>query len=282
MATAPTIIAVNGAELAYTALEEGSGKPPLVLLHGYGMRSTAGPYDELLELLAQQHTVYAVDLRGHGASSAVTDDWTIHPLTDDLSGLLSALRVERPVLVGHSFGAVVGLATEIRFPGTFSALCLVAPGPADTRDDPIEALHFLVEHGRNGEILRGAIVHMFTRPTDATVGSVVDAITIMDPAVHLAQTRLNQRTSIDDGLAGVQVPVLVLRGDADTVIAPARQQDLAAKLPRRKDVVLSDQGHMIPYEDAVLCAREIRAFLDHDAARLSAGPLDARPELTRA
>ena len=58
---------VEGVSLGYSVHGEGSKGPPIVFAHGLAMRSTAGPYEELLELLSRHGPVYALDLRGHGA-----------------------------------------------------------------------------------------------------------------------------------------------------------------------------------------------------------------------
>jgi pimeloyl-ACP methyl ester carboxylesterase len=126
-------ISLNGVELGYCTLGAGPNKPPLVFVHGAFLRSTAGPYEELLQLLAQHYTVHALDLRGCGASARAVEGWTFEAVANDIVAFSRALGLHRPVYVGHSLGAFIGLFAEIRHPGAFSALCPVVPGPSQSQ-----------------------------------------------------------------------------------------------------------------------------------------------------
>lgn len=265
-------ITLNGAELGYCIHGAGPNKPPLVFVHGYGMRSTAGPYEELLELIARRYAVHALDLRGHGSSAGSLEGWTFEALADDVVAFSRALELDGPVFVGHSFGAVIGLLAEIRHPGAFSALCLLSPGPADPTLDPVDALELFIEHGHDRDMLREGVRHMFVHPTGRMLDLTLDAMTLVDKRVHCALQQQNSQISIDDRLKDVASPVLLIRGESDSVVPPARQRDMARKVQRSKDVIFSAEGHMLPNESAPIAAREIFAFLDHDRGLMAIAP----------
>jgi pimeloyl-ACP methyl ester carboxylesterase len=267
-------VALGGVDLGYCIHGAGPGKPPLVFVHGYSLRATAGPYDELLAQLATRHVVYALDLRGHGASAAALAGWSVNALADDVVAFARALGLARPVLVGHSFGSFISLLAEIRHPGSFSALCLLTPGPADPRRDPVQGLQFLIEHGRNRDMLGVGFGRMFVRPPGPLLDSVLDAMTLVDAEMHRMHHDQHADVSIDDRLKDVIAPVLLVRGERDTVISPARQHDIARQLQQCKEVVFPDEGHMLPNESASLASREILQFLDHDLAALAAVATD--------
>lgn len=259
-------IAVNGTELGYSVQGPQHGQP-IIFLHGYAMRSTSGPYDEALALLAQHYRVYALDLRGHGLSANSTAGFGFDAVADDVLAFCRALSLDRAVFVGHSFGAVIGLLAEIRQPGSFAALCLLCPGPADHRSDPVDALNFMIEHGRDKDALRGGFEHMFAHKPPAELLEVtLDAATLLDKSVHLALQAENPQFSVDDRLGQIAAPVLLLCGQSDAVVSPSLQHDMARKLPRSKEVVFAAEGHMMPSESPAMAAREIFAFLAHDAA----------------
>ena len=253
---------VEGVSLGYSVHGEGSKGPPIVFAHGLAMRSTAGPYEELLELLSRHGPVYALDLRGHGASAEAIQGWTFDQLADDVVGFSSALGLDQPVFVGHSFGAVIGLLAEIRHPGAFHALALLSPGPADHRKDPVETLDFLIEHGHDRDALRETFRPMFVRPPGDILERTVDAVALVDTDVHRAQKEQNPHFSIDDRLKDVAPPTLVVCGEEDKVVPQDRQHDMARKLPSAKEVVFSGEGHMMANESAGVAAREVLAFLE--------------------
>lgn len=120
-----------GVELA-TFEWEGSGRP-FVLLHG--LASNARLWDAVAATLADAgHRVIAVDQRGHGRSSKPDDGYDLATVTDDLRALIDALGLERPVIVGQSWGANVVVEFAARFPGVASAIGCVDGGTIDLRE----------------------------------------------------------------------------------------------------------------------------------------------------
>ncbi|KRB82214.1 hypothetical protein ASE00_08950 [Sphingomonas sp. Root710] len=263
-------------DLGYSVHGAGTGKPSLIFVHGGLMSSTSGIYAPLIDLLARRYAVYALDLRGHGASAAAYRDWTLNGLADDVVAFARALGLDRPAYVGHSLGGFTGLLAAIRHPGFFSALCLLAPGPADPRSDPVEALEFLIAHKHERDLMRAGFSHMFVRPPGDEIELIVDAIGAIDIGVLRALQEENSRTSIDDRLGEIAAPVLLLCGERDTVVPPARQHDMARKLRRCKEVVFSSEGHMLPNEAVAMTAREVIAFLDHDRDVLALADLQEK------
>ena len=110
----------RGLRLAYT--RAGSG-PPLVLLHG--AVSDGRVWRRQLEDLADEFTVVAWDAPGCGLSSDPPDSFRLPEYADALAGLVSALELRRPVVLGHSFGGVLALELYRRHPGLPGALILV-------------------------------------------------------------------------------------------------------------------------------------------------------------
>jgi pimeloyl-ACP methyl ester carboxylesterase len=109
--------------LFYT--DDGIGGPPLLLVHGYSCDS----HDWLFQLPAftQTNRVIAVDLRGHGRSSAPAAGYSASDLAGDLARLLERLDTGPVVAVGHSLGGVVVSALAVEHPDLVSALVCVDP-----------------------------------------------------------------------------------------------------------------------------------------------------------
>ena len=96
---------VDGMRIAYT--RAGSG-PPLVMLHG--APSDSRTWRWMIPDLARDHTVIAWDAPGFGKSSDIDDGWRAPDFAHALAGFVAALGLERPHLVGHSFGTMVALS----------------------------------------------------------------------------------------------------------------------------------------------------------------------------
>src|SRR5689334_7632674 len=78
--------------------------PPLVIVHG--LRDHSHSFDDLARALADRFHVLAIDLRGHG-DSETTPYYAFGHFVLDLHNLVRALRLEKPVLVGHSMGGEI-------------------------------------------------------------------------------------------------------------------------------------------------------------------------------
>jgi len=120
-------IGVSG--LTLRVREWPTGGSPIVLAHG--LASNSRIWDDVAARLAERHHVVALDQRGHGLSDRPADatgGFTFDKLVGDLIGLMDILRLDRPVLVGHSWGGNVVLACAAAHPDRVSGLVLVAGG----------------------------------------------------------------------------------------------------------------------------------------------------------
>jgi pimeloyl-ACP methyl ester carboxylesterase len=98
--------------------------PPLVIVHG--LRDHSHSFDDLARGLLDRFHVLALDLRGHG-DSETTPSYDFGHFVLDLHGLVRALRLERPTLVGHSMGGEIVATYAGCFPGT-PARCVMIEG----------------------------------------------------------------------------------------------------------------------------------------------------------
>lgn len=99
---------------------------PVVLLHG--LASNARIWDLTAPLLARRFRVVALDQRGHGLSDKPDDGYDFPSISGDLAALIEALGLERPGLVGHSWGGNVALQFAADHPDAVAWLALVDGG----------------------------------------------------------------------------------------------------------------------------------------------------------
>jgi pimeloyl-ACP methyl ester carboxylesterase len=160
----------NGTTLAYEAT--GTGDPPFVFVHGWTCNHTH--FAPQVAHFGRRHRVVAVDLRGHGASDAPEQEYTVSGFADDVAWLCEQVGVSRPILVGHSMGGTVVLDVAARYPELPRAVVMIdaAPivGTSPSADMAAEVAAALA--GPEGAATRAAIIEGAT------------ASLHLDPALH--------------------------------------------------------------------------------------------------
>lgn len=106
--------------------DEGEGGPPMLFVHGFSCDSNDWIWQ--IAHFAPTHRVIAVDLRGHGRSSAPADGFEPKVFAQDIAGLLAQLDCGPVVAVGHSLGGMIVSALAVEHPERVSAVVSVDPG----------------------------------------------------------------------------------------------------------------------------------------------------------
>lgn len=107
----------NGIRMAYYEAGPKDGVPVL-MCHGFPELAYSWRY-QIPALAAAGFRAIAPDQRGYGLTSAPegAENYTVRHLTDDLAGLLDALKIEKCVIVGHDWGGMVAWQFALRYPG---------------------------------------------------------------------------------------------------------------------------------------------------------------------
>ena len=119
----PKLVLDSGLTLHYQQVGDG---PDVVMVHGI-TGNLAVWHLQLVPALSDRFRVLTYDLRGHGYSGTPPSGYTPDDMADDLLGLLDGLGLERPALVGHSYGADITLYFAARHPDRVSQVVAIEP-----------------------------------------------------------------------------------------------------------------------------------------------------------
>ena len=116
-------VLTNGIRLHY--YRSGGDKPPIVMTHGITDSGRCWPF--VSAALMPSYDLIAVDIRGHGKSEKPETGYAREIYARDVAGLIEALGLPRPALIGHSMGANTGATLASLYPDRLSALVLEDP-----------------------------------------------------------------------------------------------------------------------------------------------------------
>jgi 3-oxoadipate enol-lactonase len=224
--------------------------------------------EHLEPLAAAGYRVVAVDLPGFG--EAVVAPGEQAPWNDVLE-TMAGLGLEQAALVGNSFGAAVAVRVALVAPAAVWALVLISAPSPDLEPSPeLEA----VWEAENSALERGDV--------EAAVRAVVDGWTLPDAPEELRErvAAMQRRAfavqaaatgAVDspdplerdpDGLARIDMPVLVAVGERDLSDFREGAQTLARGLPGSRLVTIPGAGHLAPLETPQAFRELLLGFLD--------------------
>lgn len=254
-------VEVYGQKIHYYPAGDG---PAVILLHGLGLDATF--WTLLIPALSRTHRVYAVDMLGFGRSDKPPLEYHIETFVEFLEAFMRRSGITKASLVGLSLGGWIAAEFAAQHPEMVDRLVLVnaaglrppAPMPSaalallnpGSLADERNLLKFVIY---NQELVTDALVEMyFEKRVRSGNGYTVARV------LHGMQTRdewLNER------LAHVRAPVLIVWGRDDRLIPLAMGEEFARLLPGSRLEVIDNCGHLPPAEKPAEFARAVIEFL---------------------
>jgi len=251
--------------------------PTLMMLHG-GPGADHSIFKPAYSQLADIVQVVYFDHRGDGRSDGRNDSarWRLAQWGDDVKALCDALEIERPIVMGVSFGGYVAMSYALRHPDHPGKLILCSTSASPSKkeiqvktferlggaDAGAAARSFLEDPTpdatRNFRRLCGPLYHRTPHDRD------VDARTIWNPRV-MAEFRRGERETMNflPELDRIKCPTLVMVGEDDPMTPVPCSEEIVAALP--SDLVrferFADAGHGIVADQPKRFFEVLRAFI---------------------
>lgn len=249
-------------------VEAGSGQP-VVCLHGFG--SCAQAWYQQAAALSDRYRVIAYDSVNHGHSTNSPRDEPEPDRADELEGVLLALGIERPILMGNSMGAMTTLRWAVRHPE--AALALVPSGMGVTLGDEGEATRRAIEAPIEPDVLFMASERAFTaafregspRRYERYV-RLRSTATRLEASRHPRQATLvgPSRAEVADAVHAIRSPMQIVVGELDWLLEPARR--LHERVDGSRLAVLPGAPHNAYFEMPDAWLAVVDPFLEEVAA----------------
>ncbi|AWN50805.1 alpha/beta hydrolase [Methylobacterium sp. 17Sr1-1] len=256
----------------------GKGRP-VVLIHGNGTMAEDFVICGLVDQLAKTYRVIAIDRPGFGYTERPRHwVWTAAAQARLIGHVLAALNVERPVVVGHSWGTIVSLALAVHegidlrglvllsgyyYPGRRADVALIAPLAVPGVGDAARAL--MPE--AVGQMLAPKVFRHVFKPQAVPARFTARFPVALSLSATQCRASAEDTASMNTAVALMQprytalrLPVAILSGDADAIVDPAEQScRLHAELAGSTLTLLPGQGHMMHYFAKARILRAVEA-----------------------
>lgn len=260
--TALTFLQVGRARLAVHTFGQG---PPAVLIHGYPLDHRAW-LDVCASPLAKEHTLVAVDLRGHGMSPWACDPaHAMELFADDVAAVIESLGSEAVHVVGLSMGGYVALALWERHRRWVRSLTLVDTRSASDSEQGKAGRQAAMEatvHAGRHTLATAMLERLVPEHTDllvkARIATMIEALPVETIVADLRGMR--DRADRSWLLGTIDVPTLVVVGEHDTLTPPEEAKRIARAIPGARLCVVPGSGHLVPMEAPAVLVRELGAF----------------------
>jgi pimeloyl-ACP methyl ester carboxylesterase len=267
----PTV-ETNGIQTYYE--DYGSGQP-IVILHG----ATADHqvWAEQLQPITDDYRVLLYDLRGHGKTGGSDlDRYTVDTYADDLAAFIDTLGLDKPVVLGHSLGGMIGYVFADEYPETLSALITVGSATSETFSNNEWLLRTVVSRLLfpilGNKRLYTAFVWMQTKIFDDDATGAVDELEQLREAHDCDHPDLSagERSKIADATREYYTsswswnpsgtPVLMLYGENEPFIEP-HADFLESQLESCETAEIPDASHNAQVDNPDFIRTRMQEFL---------------------
>lgn len=259
----------DSAGVAIRYVEQGEGEP-VVLIHGFARSIELGwKQPGILDELAKQFRVIALDCRGHGGSDKPRDQ-TMYGLAmvEDVVQLLDHLDIDTAHIVGYSMGGRIALKLATTHPARVRTAVLIGSGGARATDDHAlwDEVAASLESGRGIVPLLRVIWPADMPQDEEQLAAFNDMAMAGNDADALAAVARNYRAwaTSDEEIQAIHAPVVAIIGTADPFLRDV--QSLAERLPGLCVRRIDGADHLSTLADPEL-APSLAAMLASRAAR---------------
>ncbi len=260
-----TIKTSSGIELFYTRIGSGE-KPALLLAHGFSDQGTC--WHQLARELESDYDIIMYDAYGHGKSSRV-DPKQRFDLVEDMNGIILALGLDKPGIIGHSMGASTAAGFAARYPNMLSCLVLEDPPWSDVvlseaenkaMMDNWKGYHLKTQTKSLPDLIAW---QKKTSPNweEAILPQWAEAKLAMDIALfdHFEAPAEKWR----EIAKAIQAPTLLVAGDNDkgAIVTPALGTEAIQLLAHGEFGHISNAGHCVRYEQFQAYLTMVTLFL---------------------
>lgn len=262
------VTTANGIELYYEI--HGEGEPLLLIM---GLSHNALSWYRSLPKFSKHFKVIVFDNRGSGRSSKPAEPYSIELMAEDARSVLDACEVDAAYVYGISMGGMIAQRLTLLYPERVKSLilgCTTAGGPSHIQPAMEVSMQMMARASLEATLEEQAwqaapILYsssFIEHHQDLVAEDIQKRIEIPTPAQgYLLQLQACMSHNTSEEIGTINLPTLVIHGDADALVPYKNGKILAERIPDAQLVTIEGAGHLYATEAADLVNNLVIEFL---------------------
>ena len=259
-------VTANGLRLHYW--RSGNAKSPILLLHG--LTDSGACWTPVIEALHEEYDFIAPDARGHGLSDAPNHGYSPQHHAEDAAALIQALKLDRPIVIGHSMGGASATALAAQHPALVRALVVEDPAWFDETQRPAAERAAMAESWRAGwhEQQTKTAVELIAAERLKNPGWSDAELRPWAQAKHQVRVQVLEYVDLPPPdwraqVQAIQCPILLVTGDVarGVIITPTQAQEAQLLAKDLRVANVPNTGHCIRRDNFAGFVSAVDTFL---------------------
>lgn len=228
---------------------------PIIFIHGF-------PYDHTMwkkqiNVFSNKYYCVSYDIRGFGESVNFDGQHTMEMFVDDLKIIIEEMNLDKPVICGLSMGGYISLRAIERFQGKlFAAILCDTRSQADDNQGKLKRASAIkrINSQEHKEFVKDFITNCFSDSFKLNHSDELQSI--ISYSQNFSPTGLKggllamlSRTDTTSFLEKIEIPVLLICGQNDTLTPPSVMKEMYHKIKNSEFVEIINAGHISPIEN---------------------------------
>ena len=245
----------------------GEDGPPFIIMHG--LFGCSRNWANIARVIAETHSVYALDLRNHGASPH-SPSMTYQEMAEDVAGFISTRGIHNPVIMGHSMGGKVAMQLALQQPYLPKALIIVDIAPVTYGHDMLDYITAMQTLDLSGKQRRSEIEEELQDEVEEP-GVTAFLMTNLERASEGFHWRVNLQ-AIAAGMSGISSfphragaafhgPTAFIAGEYSAYIRDDHHNRMVELFPGCRTLTIKKASHWVHSDQPDAFLKTVRAFL---------------------
>ncbi len=245
----------NGVDVFYRVSGSEKGLP-VILVHGLAGDSRF--FHNQLRFFGNTRRTIAVDLPGHGKSSAMPAPQSIEAYNSSIEEVIKKEKIDSYILAGHSMGGIICMENYLKHKDRVKAMVLVSTSSVlPVTDELINA-----SVNDFDSFFNMILTRVFHKKAGIFILAAQKNMTEQDKRIITGDLKLCSKINYDMQLGDIDIPVLLIANRFDRMIPASLTEEMQKKIRNSKIVLFDNEGHIPFFENSDEFNSVVNGFIE--------------------